>query len=1420
MSVTASSMSQPTSATQPTRTQQTLWLRLLQALTIWVVAIAVIACTAYLVQAMRWNSQTFPGFLTAHTLVVDGHTSFSNQEWPGLAAGLRRLDHISTVNGVNLPEGDYPAAQAQLRQTLATVGYGEQVEVTFWRQARLNADGAYEAIETGNVTCGPVDEARGAAQCSVSYAIAPMPDSDFLTYFVFPYITGIVALAIGIAVLFLRPGQVNTLMTTLLCASLAVFSAGVFNNSTTYFALPVWMTATLLGAAMMLTFALAFPTRPALFYRYPVLFFVIVLVFAALGAFQLYQYRTLDAPLQFTTLWQLPVGAGILGFLTLLTALLIRRRYATSSIHLDQINTTLIGLAIPALPITLWLVSAISIAVGSAIVLPFNSATVMPFFITVPIGLAYSVLQYRGINTDRVLSQGITYGLLLLSLVMSYAILVFGVNLLALEFMPANVSGNPFLVGVVIFLIAVAFLPVRTRLQTQIDRIYFKERRVYQEMVENFARDVAVRPDFTEILNLYIVRVRQALNAKAVFVFLPNDEGSVFTAHPLSQPQTEVAFEAKSDLIQLLKREAAPVRIPQTATWQPELVSERARLHILKAHLLASLRGSRSQSGLNGFVVIGPPQTGLAVYTYEEIRFLENITNQMAISVERSKVVESLERRVNELDVLSQVSQAVNFAVEFDDLLELISNQTQRLIEVSHFYIVLRDPATNQMYYAFFLEEDERSRDEENRRWNMGNDVFARILENSQAERHEDYTTTTKIQNLNNRGISEEVRAWMGVPLVAGQTALGVIAVATTLTGFTYSDEQLKVFRDIGALAATSLDKARLFEETNQRARQLRALNKISQQLQAERDVERLLKLITSSAVDILEAEAGSLLLTVDNDFDTPKRRQKDLEFKVVIGGSGADLVGKRVAAGQGLVGEVAERAEPVIVNNTREDKRWQGEVSPDTEFTTNAVLAVPLMANNNVIGVLEVLNKQDGSLYVKEDADVLETFAGQAAIILENARLFQKTDEQLGAQVRELETLERIDTELNRALDMQRVAEITVKWAIANSGASAGLLGLVVEDVHPPYLDILALYGYTDDDHPEGADGLHWPLDRGIVNRVLRTKRADTQPDTSIDQEYVPSLRGGSSQITVPMLAGGEIIAILLIEKHGEPRLNILDQAFVQRLADHAAIALENARLYSELSQASKLQSRMMGVGAHELKNALAPVKGWSDFLLNGALGEVNEQQKNSLGVIKSNVGRAELIIQDLRDFAKMRAQELTVSPEPIHFRNVVIETLRPFTSQIEEKEQILHNRVSEDLPLINGDFNRLIQVMTNFISNANKYSPNGATITLNAVVERQRQNTRGAVLGDFLHITIADDGIGISKEDQKRMFTPYFRSTNDEALEKPGTGLGMSLTREIIRQHGGDVWVESELGDGATFHFTIPLAPEEERTSEPASD
>jgi signal transduction histidine kinase len=1377
----------PRIAANPSNTRVTV----LRVVTTVLLVSALVMLVIYAVNAFRWRSYTYPGFAVSYTGVVDGSSTLGDVPWAGLAAGIQRLDRIVEVDGTALPQGNYAETRVALTEAFDLFDYGDTVTVTFERlESRL--DEHPEGCEGATIT-------DGIARCSVSYTLAPYPGTDFFTTFVFPFITSLIAIGAASVLLLLRPNNPNALLITLFCISLAVFSGGTFNNSSTHVLMPVWLSYTALGAVVSFTMTMTFPNRVMITYRQPVLLAVPAVLGGMLIAFDLRMFFTTSDPYRFAPVWQLPVYTAVISFFTLLVALLVRRRYTLSSIQRDQINTSLIGIALATIPALLWVISTIALSIDSRFVLPFTSATIMPFFITIPISMSYAVLQYRGLNTDEVLSRGITYWLMLGALVAGYFFLVLGTKLLTNEFIDPD---NPFLIGAIIFFISVAFLPFRTWLQRQIDTIYFKTRKDYQTQVELFSREVSTTRSFNDILKLYVEQVQTALSTRGLFVFLPDDATGDFLASPFSRPQTDVAFAKDSDFVRFLNRSNGPERIYRQKKWDPALATERNRLQMLHATLIVPLRAGKSQ--INGFVILGEAQSGRQEYLYEEVRYLENISSQMAISVERAQVVESLERRVRELGVLSQVSEAVNFAVEFDDLLELVSAQTQKVLEAPHFYIALRDLTAGQMYYAFFMEYNERLRERENLRWNAGGDIYAHIIATSKPELHDDYSVTVANRGYQARALDGDATAWMGVPLVAGQDTLGVMAVATSRADFTYSNEQLKLFNDIGSLAATSLDKARLFEQTNQRARQLRALNDISRRLQSERDLDRLLTLITSSAADILNAEAGSLLLTAEDE-------SGDLEFKVVIGGSGEELLGTRVPSGFGVAGQVAESGQSVIVNNTRQDDRWQRELKEDSEFNTRALLAVPLMADNKVIGVLEVINKRDGGLYVQEDTDVLETFAGQAAIAIENTRLYQQTDEQLKARLDELEALEKIDAELNRALNLERVAEITVKWAIVNTSAVTGLLGLV-EDTTPPMLNVLHKYGYQEGEEPEGVDPDTpnlWPLDRGIVSRVLRTKQADLQTDVGIDPDYVPSMRGATSQITVPIMAGNDVIALLILERNGKEKLSLIDQLFVQRLTEHAAIAIENARLYTELSQTNESQSHYMGVGAHELKNALTPIKSYTEVLLMGLQGAVSDPQKGSLEVIKRNVSRAELIIQDLRDFAKLKANQLDVKPEPISIRAVAIETLRQFLNAIEEKEQELVNNIGEGLPMIYADSLRMVQVMTNFISNANKYSPEGATITLNAVVRRDQKDKNGRAVQDYMEISIADTGMGISESDQKKMFQPYFRTNSAKESDIPGTGLGMSLTKAIIEQHGGTVWLDSEINVGTTFTFTIPLAP-----------
>lgn len=1361
--------------------REALWPRIL-AIGLLIGAIA--AMVLYLVLALQWRNQPFIGFLLSPTLVVNpAVASSSDAPWAGAAAGLRAGDQLLSINGIALDPvpGNYEQARTRLQETLSSLRVGETVSLSYSRRNEIGQS------QTGNVT----------------YPLMAFPDSDFFTLFILPYATGLIILAITGILVAGGAGHPGTSEGSMLFVFLALISGGFFDIGTTHQLIHIWMLATTFTGALLIMIGMTFPIKLRALYTRPWIAYLPIVIGVIVGLFAVSRFDT-DLPSVYSSAVLIGVISAFIGTVGFIVLEFMQFRRSNTQEIRNQVGILLIGIALSALPIVLWVFARVVEIFIPNFTLNITLEVLMPFLLPVMVSYTYVVLGSRVVDADRLFRQTLTYSLLLFMLVFGYFLLTFGASLIAVETFSAS---NPILIGLMMFLVAVLFIPVRGLIQSGIDELFYRQRMNYQEKQEEFARELSTLSGYNRILRQFRRVLDESLTPESVFVFLPNAQGSgEFVSVGELVNQTNIEFTKDSGVVDLLRKRNSAVYLEPGKPLPSELIVDRARLNILKTKVVAGLRTGTT---LNGIVSIGASRSAKP-YNYEELRFINSVVGQLAISIERTQAIESLERRVRELDVLSQVGQAVNFTIEFDDLLELISTRTSRLIESSHFYIALYDANLRQLYFAFYLENDERYTEKENQRWPLGNDVFSDIVRTGQANRIDDYAKATS----NDEGYAvlydnENIKAWMGVPLLAGQTTLGVLAIGKNKPNETFTEDQFRIFSNIGSLAATSLDKARLFSEVNVRARQLAALNEISQKLVVAEagDVEELLQLITRSAVQILNAEAGSLLLAAGED-------NREMVFRVAIGGTGSDLIGKRVPSNRGLIGEVMRTRQAAIVDNTESDQRWQGEITKNDKFRTHSILAVPLIAKDQIIGVLEVLNKRDGTPFVREEVELLSTFAGQAAIAIENARLFQTTESQLNKRLQELETLERIDFELNRTLDITRVGEITVRWSVANSGATAGVIGVVEpgKTGAAPHLRVLALYGYREDEYPDGAEGKQWPLDKGIVKRVMRTLQPDLA-DVKIDPDYVPMLKGSISQITIPMISGGEVNAILLLETNKEPRFNLLDLTFMQRIAEHASIAVSNAQLVEEIRRAAESKSEFVGFAAHELKNPLTSIKGYSALMM-GEMGKMmnEEMRHNSLQVIQSNAERMQSIIDDLRDIAALEADKLKVDLKPIPLAKVVTDTLITFEQRIQDKGQTVLNNVSLELPLINGDHNRLVQVLTNLVSNAHKYSPADTTITLSADVNRNFRTRQGQMLGPVVHLKVIDRGIGLSEKDLQRIFREdYFRSDNTEALKQEGTGLGMMITQRFIELHGGRIWVESKLNEGSTFQFVIPLAPGE---------
>ncbi|MEJ5225408.1 MAG: GAF domain-containing protein, partial [Anaerolineales bacterium] len=806
---------------------------------------------------------------------------------------------------------------------------------------------------------------------------------------------------------------------------------------------------------------------------------------------------------------------------------------------------------------------------------------------------------------------------------------------------------------------------------------------------------------------------------------------------------------------------------------------------LLGATLFIPLPGPRR---LIGWLALGERLSG-EDYTGSDLEFLDSLSDQAAMALARSQTITAMERRVQELNALARIAQGINVTLNFDDVLELIYAQSTQIVSGNHFHLTLYNKAGGYYYHAFCLEDNDRLTHLENKAIAPKTTLEQEVIETRRFILTQDFQRECQFYGV----VSplQKLTAWVGVPLNTGVDTIGALSVGTDDPNTIYTQTQVELLQAIADQAAGAIVKARLLQETERRAQQLSTLNIIARQLASTLDLEPLLQNILDSAVSILDSEAGSLFL-VDE-------QTGELVFRVTVGPVASNLVGQRLPPGTGVVGRVVTNRKAIIVNETQNSTQWNSNPDQQTGFQTRALLAVPLEVKERIIGVIEIINKHGGLPFTEEDQTLLTAFAGQAAVAIENARLYTLTDQELAARVEELSVMQRIDRELNASLEVNRAMRITLEWAMRQSRASAGFIGVVYENG----LQMIAEQGlgaavtqYQENLIPRSHPALQEVLASGQPQRI-------TLEENDTERAFLP---GARVQLVVPIRREANTIGLFLLESNQPDALQSDAQDFLSRLSDHAAIAIANSQLYAEVQAASVAKSDFVSFVAHELKNPMTSIKGYTELLSAGAVGPINDMQSNFLSTIRSNVERMSTLVSDLNDNAKIEAGRLRLEFKSTNVADIVDDVVRSTKRQIEDKKQTIHVEISPDLPNIWADRIRVAQVLTNLVSNAHKYTPEGGEIIVSAEKAANRWDPQGPP--EVVHIWVKDNGIGISPEDQKKIFQRFFRSDDQKARESPGTGLGLNITKSLVEMQGGKIWFESEFRKGTTFHITVPVS------------
>jgi signal transduction histidine kinase len=442
----------------------------------------------------------------------------------------------------------------------------------------------------------------------------------------------------------------------------------------------------------------------------------------------------------------------------------------------------------------------------------------------------------------------------------------------------------------------------------------------------------------------------------------------------------------------------------------------------------------------------------------------------------------------------------------------------------------------------------------------------------------------------------------------------------------------------------------------------------------------------------------------------------------------------------------------------------------------------------------------------------LLETFAHQAVIAIENVRLFQELQartRELARSVEELKALGEVSQAVSSTLNLETVLTTIVARAVQLSGTIGGIVyeyNEAMQEFHHRVTHRL------DDELVEAIRAAPIRLGEGAVGRAAATRAPVQVPDILDERDYglkrhqpILARLGYRSLLAVPLLREERIIGGLVVVRREPGAFSVEVVNLLQTFATQSVLAIENARLFLEVEEkgqqlelASRHKSQFLANMSHELRTPLNAILGYTELILDSIYGDVPEKVRDVLIRLEKSGRHLLGLINDVLDLSKIEAGQLTLVLADYSMKEIVQTVFTAVESLATEKHLALKTTVSSELPLGRGDERRLTQVLLNLVGNAIKFTEAGEV--------RVEVSTRE---GAF-RVAVADTGPGIAPADHAKIFEEFHQVDSSSTRKQGGTGLGLAIVKRIIHMHGGRIWVESSLGQGSSFWFTLPVRVE----------